>query len=225
MEPSFIAQEIIHTSQNPAGGAPKNWRSERIFSASKQCKLCGQAFRPWIKRDESGKVLSACPEPTWNRQEFCSISCSKKFANPMSNHQARLKMKERLREIKHRPIKRGGNGQLLPLAQLALLHALGEGWESELAVPTKMPKDSGYPTAYKLDIANPVMMIGIELDGGSHGSLERKTLDAKKTDLLVSLGWSVYRVSNERALHLYSTFTSADTLLTSLTGWQSTTAT
>jgi len=213
MELSRTAQEITPTLQNQAGGVPKNWRSERIFTASKRCKLCGETFNPWIKRDAGGKLLSACPEPTWEKQDFCSISCSKKFANPMSNHQTRLKLKQRLREIKHRPIKRGGNGQLLPLAQLALLHALGDGWESEVVVPTKMPKDSGYPTSYKIDIANTLLMIGVEVDGPSHGTLNRQAQDAKKTDLLVSLGWSVYRVSNKEALHLYSTFTSTDTFL------------
>lgn len=108
---------------------------------------------------------------------------------------------------------------MLPLAQLALLHALGEGWESEFSVTTHLcRKTTGFPHCYKLDIANPVKMIGIELDGGSHGSIARRELDRKKTDLLTSLGWCVYRVSNERALSLYSTFKSVDTLLSSLMG-------
>lgn len=143
----------------------------------------------------------------------------------MSNHQARMKMKARLREIKHKPIKCGGNGQLLPLSQLALLHALGDGWEAEVAVPTKIERGNGYPTCYKIDIANMEKKIAIEIDGGSHCMIERREQDAKKTDLLVSLGWSVFRVSKEEALRLYSTFTSVDTLLTSLTGGLFTTAT
>jgi len=130
----------------------------------------------------------------------------------------RLKVSAKLREIKHKPIKRGGNGQLLPLPQLALLNALGEGWESEYPVATKMGRHSGYPSCYKLDLANPILMIGIEIDGYSHTTIDRKNQDRKKTDLLVSLGWSVYRLSNDRALSLYSTFKSVDTLLTLLTG-------
>jgi very-short-patch-repair endonuclease len=77
-------------------------------------------------------------------------------------------------------------------------------------------RNGTYPNHYKIDVANKNLMIGIELDGGSHGSLERKSQDAKKTDILIFQGWSIYRVSNERALQLYSTFTSVDTLLTSL---------
>ena len=214
------AQEATPFSQNEGGSKRGSWRSERIFSASKACACCGQEFRPWIKRDkETNKIISCCPELAWIKQDCCSISCAKKLRNPMSNHQVRLKMKARLREIKHKPIKRGGNGQLLPLAQLALLHALGEGWEAELAIPTKMRNlGIGFPTCYKVDLANQSMKLAIELDGGSHCSLERKAQDLKKTDFLVSQGWSVYRVSNQRALELYSTFKSVDTLLTSLTG-------
>ena len=135
----------------------------------------------------------------------------------MSKHQSRLKMRARLKEIQHKPIKRGGNGQLLPLPQLALLHALGEGWEAEFVVPTHMTRvPGGYPTCYKIDIANKQKMIGIEVDGNSHMPLERRSQDAKKMKLLASLGWSVFRVSNEKALRLFSTFESVDTLLTLL---------
>jgi hypothetical protein len=133
--------------------------------------------------------------------------------------EARKQIKKRLKEIKHKPIQRGGNGRLLPLPQLALLHALGEGWEAEIAIKTNSGHLNGvYPNAYKVDIGNLEKMIAIELDGGSHGSLERQEQDRKKTALLVSLGWSVFRVSNEKALSLYSTFKSVDTLLTLLAG-------
>jgi len=115
---------------------------------------------------------------------------------------------------------------LLPLPQLALLHALGDGWVAEYAIKTNAGHRNGtYPNCYKADIANPEMMIAIELDGGSHSSLERQGQDQKKVIFLVGLGWSVYRVSNAKALSLYSTFTSVDTLLTSLMGFQSTTVT
>ena len=104
---------------------------------------------------------------------------------------------------------------MLTLPQLALLHALGEGWAAEHAIRTGSIM-GGVPPSYKVDIANPSMMIAIEVDGGSHCPLVRKEQDEKKSRCLEALGWSVFRVSNERALHLYSTFKSADTLLTSL---------
>jgi hypothetical protein len=142
----------------------------------------------------------------------------------MSRTAVRQKVRQRMKELRHKPIRRGGNGGLLTLPQLALLHALGEGWEAEVAVPTGMPRDSGYPTNYKLDLANRDLTLGIELDGRSHRLISRTDQDAKKDNLLRSLGWSVYRMSNTRALELFSTFTSTDTLLTSLMESSSTTA-
>ena len=106
---------------------------------------------------------------------------------------------------------------MLPLPQLALLHALGDGWTAELSIKTNAGHCNGvYPNCYKVDIANQEKMIAIELDGGSHSSLERQEQDSKKMAYLAGLGWSVYRVSNEKALHLYTTFKSVDTLLTLL---------
>jgi len=134
----------------------------------------------------------------------------------MRNLQTRLKVKAKLKKIGHKPIRRGGNGRLLPLPQLALLHALGGSWQAELAILTKKKRGSGFPGCYKADIANKEKMIVIEVDGPSHSTIERRKADAKKVRLLTSLGWSVYRVSNERALQLYSTFKSVDILLTSL---------
>ena len=106
---------------------------------------------------------------------------------------------------------------MLPLPQLALLHALGPGWKAEVPVKTGAGHRNGvYPNCYKVDIGNPERMIAIELDGGCHSSAKRKEKDAKKDEMLTLLGWSVYRVTNERALELYTTFESVDTLLTSL---------
>lgn len=217
MEPQSSAPSNTPSSPQAAGVPLGPWSSERSLSAEKACKLCGKLFRPWVKIQPDGK-RSVCQEKLWNKQSYCSISCAKKHKNPMSNHQSRLKMKARLREIKHKPIKRGGNGGLLSLPQLALLHALGEGWESEYPVPLGKPRQPGLPTCYKLDLANPERKIGIEVDGGSHATIERREQDARKASILSALGWCVYRVSNQKALELFSTFKSVDTLLTSLAG-------
>jgi hypothetical protein len=93
------------------------------------------------------------------------------------------------------PQVQGGNGKPPPVAQMLLASALG--WEMEVAVPTKQPRGSGYPTCYKLDMANRDLRIGVEVDGPSHCSLERQAQDRKKEELLQSLGWKVLRFSNE----------------------------
>ena len=218
MDPSLNAQTSTQSSPQEDGNVLSPWRSARGLLASKVCACCGKQFFPRIK-EINGKRVAMLQEEHWNAQQTCSVSCAKRLSNPMSKEEVRRKVRAKLREIRHKPIKRGGNGQLLPLPQLALLHALGEGWESEYPVATKMRHlKTGYPTCYKLDLACPEKKIGIELDGGSHCSLERQAQDLKKTEFFISQGWSIYRVSNERALSLYSTFTSTDTLLTLLRG-------
>ena len=202
--------QSIPSSPEMDGSKRRTWAWDRMFLARKDCVHCGKEMSPKIYPNGQPEA-----EHIWNKREFCSISCSKKHANPMSKNAARLKMRETLLRIKHAPISRGGNGRLLPLPQLALLHALGEGWHAEVAIPTRMARDSGYPTNYKLDIANPEMKWGIEIDGASHNG-QRKELDQKKSDFLATLGWKVSRLTNEQAMNLYSTFTSLDTLLTSL---------
>lgn len=194
------------------GSQLASWQSERAYLAERTCIHCGKTFSP--KRFPGGKFQQ---EKLFSKRVYCSISCSKKHANPMSKNASRMKMRDTLKRIKHAPIARGGNGKLLPLPQLALLHALGEGWRAEFAVRTNAGHLNGvYPNCYKLDIANQSLMIGIELEGGSHGSEERTNQDTKKDDLLTSFGWKIFRVTNANALKLYSTFTSLDTLLTSL---------
>jgi very-short-patch-repair endonuclease len=56
----------------------------------------------------------------------------------------------------------------------------------------------GYPSHYKIDIAEPKQKIAIEVDGNSHHS--RKALDTKKDAKLRSLGWIVLRFWNRDIL-------------------------
>src|SRR6266487_4994410 len=102
--------------------------------------------------------------------------------NPMHRGDARERMRATLREIGHRPPVRKGNGLGPSEPQRQLATALG--WPMEVAVRTGMPRGSGYPTCYKLDIADPTSKVGIEVDGASHGLLARKAQDAKKERFL-----------------------------------------
>jgi very-short-patch-repair endonuclease len=71
---------------------------------------------------------------------------------------------------------------------------------AEYPIPTKMPRDSGYPTCYKVDIAIPEKMIAIEVDGGSHSAIERQMQDKKKDAFLKKLGWNVLRFTNKQVM-------------------------
>jgi hypothetical protein len=117
--------------------------------------------------------------------------------NPMRLEETRAKVSETLKRIGHGPKVRGGNGRPATAAECALLEILGPlGFANQVAVPTKMPRDSGYPTCYKLDCGNATFRIGVEADGGSHSSMVRKQQDLKKDSFLALLGWTVLRFSN-----------------------------
>lgn len=97
------------------------------------------------------------------------------------------------------PPKRGGNGQVAPAAEAALLQKLGDSWQRNLTVPMGW---SGYPRSYKLDLADPSRKIGIELDGSSHKSSDRRVSDRRKERLLRARGWTLLRYTNTESYTL-----------------------
>jgi len=208
----------------PRARAAAPWRSARIHSARKICLCCGGVFRPWIKTDRHGNMVSYQKEGDWKRQRFCSISCAKKVENAMLRPAVREKLSRTLRKIGHAPPCRGGNGKLTA-PQKQMLHRLGPGWQAEFAVPTRRPRTKGAPTCIKLDIVNPKLRIGIELDGPSHRTLRGRESDQRQMAFLLRNGWRILRISNAKALCLSSTCKSADTLLTTLLGFLHTTVT
>jgi hypothetical protein len=121
-----------------------------------------------------------------------------KAKNPMRDPEVRAKMSETHKRIGHKPKFQGGNGRGPTEPQQRLAKALG--WPMEIAIRTLKKRGSGYPTSYKVDIADGANMIAIEVDGGSHLSLKGQAMDAKKTELLSSLGWTVLRFSNQEVM-------------------------
>lgn len=143
-------------------------------------------------RDALGKERSARTMAETNRR-YASQRMREK--NPMRNPESKAKMKTTLRAMQWKPPVQGGNGKPPSVPQMLLASALG--WQMEVAVPTRQPRGSGYPTSYKLDIGNRDLRVGVEVDGASHCSLERQAQDRKKEDLLRSLGWKVLRFTNK----------------------------
>jgi hypothetical protein len=217
MAKSSAAPKTTRSSPLKGSSKPGSWKSELIFSAKKTCEHCGAEYRPWMKLDEHGNLISGMKPGLWKKQRFCSISCSKKHENPMVDPVAVAKMTATLKRIGHQPKERWGNGCGLTRAQEKVLKILGEGWIAEHPVPSEMPRGSAHPTVYKIDLANPQLMIGIELDGNSHAG-KRKAEDERKDARLEELGWRIFRVKNRRAESLCLIFKSPDTLLTSLMG-------
>lgn len=83
------------------------------------------------------------------------------------------------------------------MPQSMLMDVLGEPWQAEFSVSLG-PRTPGYPTNYKLDLANVDLRVGIEVDGASHHS--RRKLDEKKDAKLGSLGWTVLRFWNQEII-------------------------
>lgn len=154
-------------------------------------------------------------EKLWMKQRFCSISCSKIHSNCTQAPAIREKISQTMKARGHSPRLRGGNGMLTG-PQKKLLKQLGAGWVAEHPVPVPGYQSHALPKNLKIDIAHPERMIAIELDGPSHQSPQRRRQDSQKTIYLAQNGWSVFRITNQRAEELSSTCTSPDILLTSL---------
>lgn len=169
------------------------------------CRNCGESF--WRPSNRRRQMCSKSCLAEWKRQNVppALIRFNKtvrreqmKENNPMKDPETREKMKTSLRSMNWRPPKQGGNGREAPLPQRLIAHALG--WPMEVVVKTEVPRGNGYPTCYKLDVANETLKVGVEIDGGSHNADERKEQDAKKDEFLASKGWSVLRFTNEEVL-------------------------
>ncbi|PWT91209.1 MAG: hypothetical protein C5B54_05750 [Acidobacteria bacterium] len=98
---------------------------------------------------------------------------------------------------------RGGNSTGPTTAEQTLANALGEEWVLNYIFNTRQNQLSGqgWPSHYKLDMAHPDKKIAVEVDGTSHQSPIARTRDRKKATYLKAFGWTVFRVSNQRAIH------------------------
>lgn len=118
-------------------------------------------------------------------------------SNPFHDPVVKAKAKAALREKGYAHLT-GGNGQGLTVPQMLLQQRLG--WTAEYVVPTRAARNSGLPSHYKIDLAEPVLKIAIEIDGQSHEAIAAKERDAKKDSFLELRGWRVLRFKNREIL-------------------------
>lgn len=208
MEITSDARPIIPSSLIAGGRPLSSWTWDRAYSAVKTCAVCGREHRPKLFTDRLG-ITRPEGESGFNKRVCCSRSCAKKLKNPMHCEDSREKMSRSLKEVGHRPKVRGGNGREMPAIQARALEMLGPEWVAEYVVKTGLKPKDGYPHCYKIDAANPVLMVALELDGNSHCSLLRKAQDEKKDELLRRYGWRVLRLKNRDAELMFTTFGSA----------------
>ena len=165
---------------------------------SRECSIKG-GHKKDVWTEERRKKASETMKSTNSRYHDQIVERMRKD-NPMKKPEVRKAVSDRLKEIGHKPKIRCGNGQGLTVPQQRLMIALAEKVEvyAEYPIPTKMPRDSGYPTCYKVDIAIPEKMVAIEVDGNSHCAIDRQKQDEKKDRFLNGLGWRVLRFKNKQ---------------------------
>ena len=189
-------------------------REERRKRVATTCSTCGVVFTL-----DGRQGLERARQP----RTYCSAECRHAAMSTAASRYAKIRAPEssiRMRErnpmhtpgVKERvaasrratgdwaPSVRGGNGRGPTEPQKKLLDALGAGWGVELAIPTSLPRGSGYPTAYKVDLALPSAKMAVEVDGHTHNSPRQRALDRKKDECLRGLGWRVWRFSNRAAM-------------------------
>lgn len=145
------------------------------------------------------QVVSASSSARMSRTNKHHASARMTANNPMHRDEVRQKMSATLQQIGHKPRVQGGNGRGLTEPQWRLMNAVS-GLEPEYILKTGMKRGSGYPYHYKLDLAMPSVRLAVEVDGGSHQSLERRQQDAKKDNFLKSNGWTVLRFTNQEVM-------------------------
>lgn len=212
MEPNSNARQTTQSLPGWDGDPLAPWRGVRSYFATKACELCGKEIRPLlINSKREGLIPEA--ETLFNKRRFCGNSCAKKSSNPMHSAEIRKKVSDTIKRIGHKPKVRGGNGMGITPTEQMLLAKLSKDWVSGYVVKTLKRPSQGYPHHYKLDLALPSLQLCVELDGGSHGPLKRQMQDQKKDALLRALGWKVCRLSNTKAVEMFSTCESVDTHL------------
>lgn len=168
------------------------------ITTRRQKDLYHRSGHSYCSEDCKSKRRSFVNSKTMARTNTKHASNRMKNLNPMSFESVREKVSETLRANQFKPVEQGGNGHEVPYAQELLGKILG--WEINYILPTKMGRQSGYPTHYKINIANIEERIAIEVDGSSHKSYKVRKQDEKKTEFLEENGWAVMRFWNEEII-------------------------
>lgn len=215
---------LISSVQLENVNIPKKYkRTKLITPVIKQCEFCGKDFQIIFKGDLKKRFCGTSCSAKWRMNDPLQkakvhtkethAKIGKKISdwlktekgqinverirnlNPMNNPETRLKVSKKLKEMHYGPSVRGGNGTGMTFQQKLMKDVLLENWIDEYAISLGK-RQKGYPTNYKVDLANLKLKIAIEVDGNSHYS--RKEQDKKKDEKLNSLGWKVLRFTNNQ---------------------------
>ena len=178
------------------------------------CEWCGMSFlgdkiaRQFCGRSCSGKARMNTPEAKERSRttmlrlrqrpdvQEALLRHLRSGSNPLRNPRNQAKAQVILRQMGY-PTLKGGNGQGLTVPQRILADRLG--WPAEYPIGVN-PRQRDLPSVFKLDLAEPVLKVGIEVDGHSHMGRKVKAADARKRHYLESRGWTVLHFWNKQIL-------------------------
>jgi len=168
-------------------------RKEEQTTCSKACSAVLKMRDPWIKERITSGGIKALQKHrdthgTWNK------------GVPWPDD-IRAKMSEVHKNGNHRHLT-GGNGTGGSWAENLLRTVLPIQFTQEFIF--KMPyQPMGYPTHYKIDFADPVNKIAIEVQGHSHITVLGKQRDLKKREFLERFGWKVLYITNAQVASMF----------------------
>lgn len=173
-------------------GAPVMYSGRKGLEQARTGRgYCCEEHKKEYKRQVSSRTA------TRTNRKYASERMTKR--NPMRRAETRAKVSETLRAIGHKPLVQGGNGRGPTVPQKML--AEETGLDMEVIVKTGSgARALGLPPHYKLDLGCRAILLAVEIDGASHGLLERQSQDKKKEIFLSTLGWTVLRFSNAEVM-------------------------
>ena len=148
--------------------------------------------------------LSKLLKAKWNEESFRTNNYIRMTTNnPAYNEDVVERANQtRLKNGSYRNNYKYGNGKISYYEQQVMQYLLDKGFYYNYAIPTKIARhafpDKHYAVNYKPDFVNLQYKICIEIDGHTHDSEEAKKLDAKKTECLNFLGFTVYRFTHKQ---------------------------
>lgn len=154
-------------------------------------RMCNGLSSAYILDNCDKNQFEICVGPDENKKSYAESRIDRENENDIENHWPQTACSR-------------GQWETAPEAELALYNLVCHfGFVLHPAIKTNIKRNNNpekYPTNYKPDVGHVGLKIAIEADGCSHGLLERKAQDVKKTKCLTGLGWKVLRFTNQQIL-------------------------
>lgn len=173
------------------------WNKGQTKDTSETLRRMGVRQRG-VKRPETAKrVREKFQDSAFRAKHSAAVSRAQtiRFQDPTQREASRARALRLIEVGRIVPFggRNHGNGQVPTDAEIEMERRLGAyGFVANFVVATKIQRGLGFPTHYKIDLANPATLIAIEIDGSSHSRARRET-DARKTSFLELKKWQVFR--------------------------------